>query len=109
MNKNLEEIISQLVEVVKESDSYKDYIKAKEKVEGQQDALAKIDEIRSLNMRLQTIKNSEQAYDEQDRLLRRFDELSEDQRVYDFIEAENRFIAKYQEIHNRVMEEIGLV
>lgn len=109
MNQNIDRIVEEFVEAIKESDSYKQYVRERERIEGHQDVIDKIDEIRKLNLKLQSIQNSEQAYDEQDKLERRFDELSEDQRVFDFIEAENRFIGMYQEIYRRIMEEIELI
>lgn len=109
MTQNIERIIDDLVNEIKEQRSYQEYVKERERVEGHQDVLDKIDEIRKLNLKLQSIQNSDQAYDEQDRLEKRYDELSEDQRVFDFIEAENRFIGMYQEIYRRIMEEIELI
>ena len=109
MTQNIERIIDDLVNEIKEQRSYQEYVKERERVEGHQDVLDKIDEIRKLNLKLQSIQNSDQAYDEQDRLEKRYDELSEDQRVFDFIEAENRFIGMYQEIYRLIMEEIELI
>lgn len=108
MNETIEKIVDELVAAIKSSESYIEYKKEQELIVNQSDVMDKINEIRALNFKLQTIQNSDQAYDEQDRLEKRFDELSEDQRVFDFIEAENKFIGLYQEIYRRIMEEIGL-
>lgn len=109
MSKEVDDLVDELVEAIKETGLYKEYLAAQEKVVNSPDAIDKINEIRALNMQLQTIQNSDQAYDVQERLSRRYDELSEDQRVFDFIEAENKFIGKYQEIHKKVMENIMMV
>ena len=109
MNKSFDEIVASLIEVIKQSESYQKYVKKKKKVENDSDLLWKIDEIRKLNMRIRSIQNSDEAYDEMDKLEKRCDELSEDQRVYDFIEAENQFMGMYQEISRRILEEIKLI
>lgn len=109
MAKNIDVIVDEFIEAIEDSSAYQEYIKQQEKVRGHQDVIDKINELRGLNLKLQTIQNSDQAYDEQDRLEKRFDELSEDQRVFDFIEAENRFIGFYQEIYKRIMEHIQFI
>lgn len=109
MEKNIDVIVDDFINAIKDSNAYKDYVGEQNKVIGNQDVIDKINEIRNLNIKLQSIQNSDQAYDEQDRLEKRFDELSEDQRVYDFIEAENRFIGMYQEIYRRIMEQIQFI
>lgn len=109
MDKSIDAIVDEFVEAIQGSSIYKEYVRQQNIVKNQQDVIDKINEIRSLNMRLQSIHNSEQAYDEQDRLEKRFDELSEDKRVYDFVEAENRFIGMYQEIYRRIMENIQFI
>lgn len=108
MNKSIDEIVASLIEVIKQSESYQEYVSAREKVENDSDLISKIDEIRNLNLRIRSIQNSDEAFDEMDRLEKRCDELSEDQRVYDFIEAENQFMGMYQEISRRILEEIKL-
>lgn len=109
MDKSIDAIIDELIAVIKKTAVYQEYVRQQEIVKGHQDVIDKINEIRELNMRLQSIQNSDQAYDEQDRLEKRFDELSEDKRVYDFIEAENIFISQYQEVYTRIMEEIQFI
>lgn len=109
MSTQIDTIISELIEAIKETDSYKKYMDAQEKVKNQPDAIEKINEIRALNLQLQSIENSDQAYDVQEKLEKRFDELSEDQRVFDFIEAENEFIGIYQEVYRRIMEQIQVI
>lgn len=109
MEKSLDLIVDDFIAAIEESTAYKEYVKQQEKVKGQQDVIDKIYEIRSLNMKLQSAQNSDEAYDEQDELERRFDELSDDKRVFDFIEAENRFIGFYQEIYRRIMEHIQFI
>lgn len=109
MEKSIDLIVDDFISAIQESSAYKEYIRQQEKVKGQQDVIDKINEIRGLNLKLQSIQNSDQAYDEQEKLEKRFDELSEDQRVYDFINAENRFIGLYQEIYRRIMEHIQFI
>lgn len=109
MGKSIEVIVDEFIEAMEGTSAYQEYMRVQEEVKGHQDVIDKINELRSLNLKLQTIQNSDQAYDEQDRLSKRFDELSEDQRVYDFMEAENRFISLYQEIYRRIMENIQII
>lgn len=109
MSKSIDDIVDTFIEAIKSSEVYQEYVSQQNLVKNQQDVIDKINEIRKLNLKLQTIQNSDQAYDEQDVLERRFDELSEDKRVYDFLEAENRFIGMYQEIYKRIMENIQFI
>lgn len=109
MGKNIDLIVDEFIEAIKDSSAYQEYVEQQQRVKDQPDVIAKIDEIRSLNLRMSSIQNSEQAYDELENLDRRFDELSEDQRVFDFIEAENEFIGMYQEIYRRIMDEIQII
>lgn len=109
MDQNIENIVGELIEAVKSTESYQEYKKQQEKVVGHQDVIDKINEIRALNLKIQSINNAELAYDEQDKLEQRFDELSEDQRVFDFMEAENKFIGMYQEIYRHIMEEMQVI
>ncbi|MDO4188382.1 MAG: YlbF family regulator [Lachnospiraceae bacterium] len=109
MSKDIDVIVDDFIEAIKDSTSYKEYIRAQEMVKDLPDVIAKINEIRALNLQLQSIQNSDQAYDVQEKLEKRFDELSEDQRVYDFIEAENSFIGLYQEINRRIMDQIQVI
>lgn len=109
MGKSIDLITDEFIDAIKDSSAYKEYVRQQNNVMGNQDVIDKINEIRKLNIKLQSIQNSDQAYDEQDKLEKRFDELSEDQRVYDFIEAENRFIGMYQEIFRRIMDQIQFI
>lgn len=109
MGKSIEIVVDEFIDAIKDTSVYKEYVEQQNNVLGKQDVIDKINEIRSLNIKLQSIQNSDQAYDEQDRLEKKFDELSEDQRVFDFIEAENRFIGMYQEIYRRIMEQIQFI
>lgn len=109
MEKNIDTIVDEFVDAIQESSVYQEYVRQQNTVKNQQDVIEKIYEIRSLNLKLQSLNNSDQAYDEQDKLERRYNELSEDKRVYDFVEAENRFIGLYQEIYRRIMENIQFI
>lgn len=109
MDKSIEQIVDEFIGAIQDSTPYKEYVAQQEKVKGQQDVIDKINELRRLNLKLQTIQNSDQAYDELDRLENRYNELSEDQRVFDFIESENRFIGLYQQINERIMEHIQFI
>jgi len=109
MSGEIDELVDKFIEVIKQSSVYREYVKQQDIVKDHPDVIDKINEIRELNIRLQSIQNSEQAYDEQDRLEKRFDELSEDKRVYDFIEAENIFIKQYRELYTRIMDEIQFI
>lgn len=109
MDKNVSELVDQLCDAIISSSVYQEYKYQQEKVQNQPEVMDMINEIRNLNMRLQSLQNSDEAYEEQEKLERRFDELSEDQRVFDFLEAENRFIGLYRETNRRIMEHIQLI
>lgn len=109
MDKSIDSIVDEFIEAIKESSVYQEYVRQQNIVKSQQDVIDKINEIRGLNLKLQSIQNSDQAYDEMDKLERRFNELSEDKRVFDFVEAENRFIGMYQEIYRRIMANIQFI
>lgn len=109
MSRSMDIIIDEFIEVIKKSDEYKEYARQQDIVRNQPDVLEKINELRMLNLAIQSTANSDQAYDEMERFEKRFDELSEDKRVFDFIEAENIFIAQYQEIYRRIMEQIQFI
>jgi len=109
MDKNVAELVDKLSEAITESSVYQDYVNQQNIVKNQQDVLNKINEIRALNMRIQSIQNSDEAYEEQERLEKRFEELSEDKRVYDFLEAESRFIGVYHEVYRRIMKNIQII
>lgn len=109
MSSGIDSIVDEFIEAIKGSSAYQNYVSVQNEVKGHQDVIDKINEIRSLNMKLQSIQNSDQAYDEQEKLSRRYEELSEDRRVFDFIEAENKFIGMYQEVNKRIMEQIQFI
>lgn len=104
MSKNFNEIIDELIAVIEASEQYQNYMRLHDNVEKDPELRSKIDEIRNLNFKLSTERNADAAYDELDVLERRFDELSEDKRVFDFIQAESEFVRIYQEVNKRVLD-----
>lgn len=108
-NYEIENVIEQLISVLEGSSQYQEYIKQQELAKNDSDLKAKIDEIRSLNFKLSNEQNADIAMKEQERLEARFDELSEDKRVYDFIQAESEFIRIYQELYKRLLDRIQFI
>lgn len=109
MSNKITEVVNELVEVIENSEQFQTYMKQKEVVAGDSDLHSKIDEIRRLNFQLQTEKDSNAAYDEQDNLERRFEELSVDKRVYDYIQAETDIVRIYQEVNQKILDLIQFV
>lgn len=106
MSKDTKEIARNLIEVLEESEPFQNYLKQQEMAKSDQELLEKIHEIRDLNLKLQTEQNSERAYEEQDLLEARYDELCSDKRVYDFIQAELDFVKIYQELNQIILDKV---
>lgn len=109
MSENTKIIAKKLLEVLEESELFKKYIRLQEIVKNDSALFAKITEIRELNLKLQTEQNSDRVYEEQDWLEKRYDELSSDPRVYDFIQTESDFIKLYQEINQIILDKVQFI
>lgn len=109
MSNGISSIVDELISVIEGSDLYQEYVKQQGIVKGDAELKGKIDEIRKLNYLLQTEQNSDVALEEQEKLEKRYDELSEDKRVYDFIQAESEFIRMYQEVYKKVLNRIQFI
>ena len=109
MGLSFSEVVDELCNVISNSDIYKEYIEKLQVVKSDSDLRAKVEEIRQLNFKLQTERNSDNAYDENEALERRFDELSEDKRVYDYIQAESDIVRMYQEINRKVLNMLEMI
>lgn len=109
MNNILSGLVDQLCDAILDSSEYQGYKRQQEIVKDQPEVIDKINELRNLNMRLQSIQNSDEAYEEYEKLEKRFEELSDDKRVFDFMEAENRFIGVYRELNKRIMDHIQFI
>lgn len=109
MGLSFSEVVDELCNVINNSEIYKDYIEKLQIVKSDSDLKAKVEEIRQLNFKLQTERNSDNAYDENEALERRFDELSEDKRVYDYIQAESDIVRMYQEINRKVLNMLEMI
>lgn len=109
MSSSISNIVDELINVIEGSDLYQEYLRQQEVAKGDPELKDKIDEIRRLNYLLQTERNSDAALEEQDKLENRYEELSEDKRVYDFIQAESDFIKMYQEVYKKVLNKIQFI
>lgn len=109
MSKDTKTIARELVSIMEESEVFQNYLKQQELVKDDEELCRKINEIRELNLKLQTEQNSDRIYEEQERLENRFEELCSDPRVYDFIQIESDFIKTYQEINQIVLDKIQFI
>lgn len=109
MSQEFTDIINKLIDIIENSEQYKNYLHQQELAKNDPELIEKINEIRRLNFKLQTEKNTDAAYNEQEILENRFEELSADKRVYDFIQSETEFIRIYQEVNKKVLDRIQFI
>jgi len=109
MSKDTMEIAKELIKVLEESTVFQKYVEQVERAKADNELCGRIHEIRELNLQLQTERNSDRVFEEQEKLENRYDELCSDQRVYDFIQAETDFIKVYQDLNQIVLDKIQFI
>lgn len=109
MGKSFSEAVQDLCDVIVSTDVYKNYVEKRETVVKNPDVKEKVDRIRQLNFQLQTENNSDVAREELEKLEAIYDELSEDRRVFDYIQAESEIVNLYQEANKRILDKLELI
>lgn len=103
---DLESAIQNLVAEIKQTDTYENYQEQKEVVRQNEDTKAKIDELRALNLKVQSAPEGRDLLEESERVEERLEELCEDSRVNDFMQAELDFCRMFQDILTQIAQEI---
>ena len=108
MDKNYYEIVDELCQAIADDPHFQIYLEYRNLVKNDPEAMRKIDEIREYNLRLQSAKDSDEAYDLNMKLEKKLEELYEDSSIYNFLESENRFIGAYQEAMRYIVHKLKL-
>lgn len=103
---DLDGAIEELIEQMRHTSTYQNYAKQKETVKNFPELKEKIDTLRELNYRLQKMPESEGLYEEGERLEQEYEELCEDTRVHDFMQAELDFCRLFQDILAKITSSI---
>ncbi|NLG02832.1 MAG: YlbF family regulator [Clostridia bacterium] len=102
---NLEIAIKTIIKEIKSSEEYRKYIQQKELIKQDAEVLQKVDELRSLNFELQ---NAPESFDDsqEEQLEDRIEELYEDSRLNDYMQAEIDFCKLFQNILSKITQGI---
>lgn len=102
---NLEIAIRTIIKEIKSSEEYIRYIRQKELIKQDEEALQKVEELRGLNFDLQKAQeSSDDQHEEQ--LEDRIEELYEDSHVNDYMQAEIDFCKLFQDILSKITQGI---
>lgn len=96
----------ELIETIKESDIYKNYVREKERVKNQPELKARIDEYRTRNYVLQSTEPDQDIFIKIEQLKKEYGELLENPIVNDFLGAELAFCRMIQDVIGRVIDAI---
>lgn len=102
----LDGAIEELIEQMCRTSAYQNYARQKETVKNFPELKEKIDTLRELSYRLQKMPESESLYEESERLEQEYEELCEDTRVHDFMQAELDFCRLFQDILAKITSSI---
>lgn len=100
----IDEALAQLIEVVLESDVYREFDTQRNKVNQYPELKAQIDEFRHRNFELQTSEDA--GFDKMDQFEREFEQFRENPLVSDFLDAELAFCRLMQDINMRMTEAV---
>lgn len=109
MNNKVDEFADEIFYKISQTNVYKNYVAQQEIAKNDDGLKSKIQELRDLNLRLQSTSDSEQAFREQEYLENRYSELCEDERVYKYIQAENEFALAIQQVYKRILDKIPFI
>ncbi|MBE5883584.1 MAG: YlbF family regulator [Lachnospiraceae bacterium] len=101
---NVEIAMNHLIEVIKESEIYQEYVTQLERVKQQPDLKQQIDDFRERNYVLQT--SGEAAFDKIEQFEREYEDFRENPYVSDFLAAELAFCRMMQDINIGITEAI---
>jgi cell fate (sporulation/competence/biofilm development) regulator YlbF (YheA/YmcA/DUF963 family) len=98
------ELSSKLNKEILNSDTYRNYIKCKEKLKEHPELLRGFVEFKRRNNDIQNNENIDNPFDEINDLCKEFDELMHDTIVNDFIRAERKFCRMMKNIYDVIAE-----
>ncbi len=99
---SMDNAIEGLVAQMRSTADYQNYKKQKETLRSYPELKERIEKLRELNCRMQNMPESESLYEEGEKLEQQYEELCEDTRVYDFMQAELDFCRMFQDILARI-------
>lgn len=103
---DLDSAIKNLVAEIRQTDIYEQYQQQKEILREDAEAKGKIDELRKLNYIIQSAPEGADLLEESERVEEKLEELCEDSRVNDFMQAELDFCRMFQDILTQITQGI---
>ncbi len=103
---SLDAAVDNLIDEMKRTEVYRQYQSQKNSIDTDPEARAKIEELRALNLKIQNTPENVDILDESERLEEKLEELCEDSRVNDFMQAELDFCRLFQDILSHLVQEI---
>lgn len=100
----LDEAVKSLIRVMKETQEYQCYQQNASVIREDEAVKSKVDELRSLSYRMQNMSDDGLAPEVEEHLEERFEELCEDSRVHDFMQAEIDFCRMFQNIMMQITQ-----
>lgn len=106
MNQDLDAAVKKLIEEIKRTDIYEQYLRQKEFIHTDADVKAKVDELRTINFQIQNAPGEMDVMEESERIEEKLEELCEDYQVNDFMQAELDFCRMFQDILTQIAQGI---
>ncbi|MDR2888688.1 MAG: YlbF family regulator [Lachnospiraceae bacterium] len=106
LEKAITDITSELIEKVKASSTYNEYVKHLYRIKGEQELYGKVNEYRRKNYILQTEEPAEGLMEKIDRLEEEYEPIIDNPLVRDFLRAELAFCRMMQEINRMIAREV---
>ena len=103
---NLDAAVNNLIDEMKQTEAYKQYQYQKNSIYTDPEAKSKIDELRALNLKIQNAPENVDILDESERVEEQLEEICEDSRVNDFMQAELDFCRLFQDILSQLAQGI---
>ncbi len=103
---DIDSAVKNLIEEIKRTETYEQYRQQKEVVRQDAGTKAKIDELRALNYMIQNAPEDADILNESERIEDELEELCEDSRVNDFMQAELDFCRLFQDILSQLAQGI---
>lgn len=100
----LDKVIDDFVEAIKNTNEYREYEEEKEKMHRLPELKAQVDDYRLQNFRIQQITDPNRLIDETENFTKRYEKFREDKRVSDFLAKELAFCRMMQYVNNNIME-----
>lgn len=99
----IDEEVTKLIQVVKESKTYKEYDKQKNRLRENEELKAQVDQYRKENFMLQAESNDPNIKYRLEEFADRYADFLDDPRVSEFLDAENDLCRMMQELTDRVI------